>query len=205
MKYKHYILTRFNLGLYSDNPYKVENPDKWMDTRIELFEKTAFPSIMKQTNKNFTWLMAFDINTPQKYTRLYDYCDKIEVCFERPDDYLRRQEREMEWLITSRFDNDDIYDPQFVAEIQRNFRPIEEIIDVDYTKTNLIDKEIPTSRVKPNSPFLSLVEKWENNVKTAMAYPHSNMTAYFRSRKLNKVLAKMVIHENNQSNNWING
>ena len=201
MKYKHIILTRFNLGLYTDNPYKIENPDKWMDTRIKLFESTAFPSIMKQTNRNFTWLMAFDLNTPERFTRLYDYCDKIEVCFEQPHLFLRNQEPEAEWLITTRLDNDDIIEPHFIDEIQRQFRAETEIIDVDYIKTDFRFKA-PSFRKRPNSPFLSLIEKWEKNIITAMGYPHSTMPDYFPARKIDKVLAKMVIHENNIINTF---
>ena len=64
--YKHYILTRYNLELYSSNPYKVENRDEWMVERLRLF-KRYLGSLIKQTNKDFTIILAFDSNTPDVY------------------------------------------------------------------------------------------------------------------------------------------
>ena len=115
--------------------------------------------------------------------------------------FLQNQKPEAEWLITSRFDNDDILDSQYIAEIQRQFRAEEEIIDVDYVKTDFRETK-PSGRTRPNSPFLSFIEYWDMNIKTALGYPHSVMPDHFPSRKINKVLAKMVIHKNNVINKF---
>lgn len=208
MKFKHYILTRFNLGLYTTNPYKIKNPDKWMETRIKLFEKTAFPSIQKQTNKNFTWLMAFDKETPERFKRIYDYCDSIEICHEQPHQYLKLKDPENEFIITSRFDNDDIYEPMFVEEIQKvatvlinTGRTATLIIDIKYLKTNF-KLTTPSGRKRANSPFLSLFEPWGEDINTALEYSHSTMPNYFSSIKIPMPLAKMVIHDNNIANKF---
>lgn len=57
MKFKHYILTRWNLldsktDIYN-NPL-IENPERWMQHRMELFEKYTLPSLKSQTCQNFT-------------------------------------------------------------------------------------------------------------------------------------------------------
>ena len=211
MNFKHYIFTRFNLGLYSDNPYNIKNPDKWMDTRIKLFEQTAFPSIIKQTNKDFTWLMAFDVNTPERYTKLYDYCDCIKVCFEQPHLYLKEQPPEADWIITSRLDNDDIYEPTFVEEIQKKAIELQKtvegielgyIIDIEYNKTDLNYVTIMSGRKGCNGPFLSFVEKWGKDVTTALGYKHSEFTAHFPHTKITTPLAQQVIHKDNVINSF---
>ena len=199
--FKHYILTRFNLGLYTNNPYNIENPDKWMDKRIKLFEETALYSIKNQTVKKFKWIIAFDENTPTRYIKMIDYCDCVELCFEQPHFYLRNQEIAAEWIITSRLDNDDCYEPEFVEDIQSNFRFETEIIDIRYQRADyMIAKEHIRNRC--NSPFLSLIEKWEPGICTAMGYNHTDMPDYFPGRKINKILATQVIHGDNIKNSF---
>lgn len=201
MKFKHFILTRFNLGLYDkNNPYaeKVGDPDEWMKHRSKLFDKCVI-SILDQTNKNFTWVIAVD---PATFGTIKINEKSVNVNFvtEQPHVWLKRQQIEASWIITSRIDNDDIYFPNFVESIQSNFREQEEIIDIDYevleSKTG---NKYPSMRPRANSPFLSLVEPWTDNITTAMGKPHTIMPEFFNSRKLG-VLATQVIHEKNVSN-----
>jgi len=70
---KHFILTRINQGIYGEahrlyqlsEPYN--DPETWMEARMEFFKKYTIPSIQNQTSKNFVWLLAVDPNTPQKH------------------------------------------------------------------------------------------------------------------------------------------
>ena len=203
-KYKHYILTRFNLGVYDiDNAYAdiVGDAEKWMQHRIDLFESTAFPSMMSQVNKNFTWLIAFDERTPKKVIQKYDYCNNIEVCYIQPHLYLRTLDPSHEWLITTRFDNDDIFNPTFIDIIQAEFNEQVEVIDIEYSKVNFGKKEqFPSNRPRANSPFLSLVERWGKDPMTALGHPHSVMPDIYESRKLDLILAQQVIHDRNVIN-----
>jgi len=201
MKHTHYILTRWNLGLLSQNPYKIKDPDKWMETRMELFERTAMQSIQNQTCKDFKWLIAFDPLTPDSVVSKYDYCEHIEVCYEQPHIHLKSLEPQTDWLITSRFDNDDILLPDFVANIQSYFIEQTKIIDIDYMKQQGKNFR-PSGRMRPNSPFLSLVEPWDANICTALGYSHTFMPDHFPSTKINKVLAFQVIHKDNLMNKF---
>ncbi len=77
MRLQHFLMTRFNLGLYPadmNQAYRdksgqapATDPDKWMQDRLELFDKYCVPSVMSQSNKNFTWLVVFDPKTPSKF------------------------------------------------------------------------------------------------------------------------------------------
>lgn len=205
--FKHYILTRFNLGIYDPaGPYHktVKTPRAWLKHRIQLFEKYTLPSVQRQTCQDFTWVLAFDPDTPPDIVCAYDYMDNVQVCFEQPHLWLRTQEPETEWLITSRFDNDDMYDPQFVWKIQSEFRAIEEVIDIDYHVFDVAQQQMFTSeRYRANSPFLSLVERWELGPMTALGRPHTVMPDVYESRKLG-VYATQIIHDRNVCNK-VNG
>lgn len=204
MNFKHYILTRFNLGVYSENnPYAdtVGNPSVWMKHRTELFERYCLPSVLGQTNMNFTWIMAFDENTPYEYTRRYDYIENVKIVYEQPHIWLRREHRQAEWLITSRFDNDDIYSPEFVNMIQSAFDEKTEILDIDYRILHLKTKQLyHHKRRRCNSPFLSLSERWFPNICTAFGHPHTYMPDFYTGRRLDGILAYQVIHDKNVIN-----
>lgn len=201
MKFKHFILTRYNLGIYDkDNPYfkTVGNPDEWMRHRAKLFDKCLI-SLFEQTNKNFTWIIAVDpislgtIKINEKYVN-------VKFITEQPHIWLRKQYPGAEWLITSRLDNDDILHPDYVDAIQSKFREVNEIIDIDYEVVdNATGLKYPSNRTKPNSPFLSLIEPWGNTIMTAMGKAHSIMSDIYPARKLG-VFAQQVIHDRNVLN-----
>ena len=84
MTYKHIILTRFNLQFELGND--IHTQPYWLDERFRLFEKYCLPSIVGQTNQNFTWVILSSEQTPTKYKeRLSQYAQtysniKLEYC-----------------------------------------------------------------------------------------------------------------------------
>jgi len=117
-KFKHYILTRWNLLDTKRDVYNyVSDPKEWMRHRINLFEKYTLPSMMAQTCKDFTWLLAFSQKTPPNVIKRYKNLRNIQIIYEYPAEYLRRTYKK-EWLLTTRFDNDDILLPEFVEKVQ---------------------------------------------------------------------------------------
>jgi len=77
MKFQHFLLTRFNTGLYSSATSEVRadrsgqkptaDPDSWMEHRLGLFEKYTIPSVKAQTCGDFQWLVVFDDGTPERF------------------------------------------------------------------------------------------------------------------------------------------
>jgi hypothetical protein len=200
MTFKHYILTRFNIGLYSDNPYKIADPAAWMRERIRLFNQYCLPSIKSQTCQDFTWILAFDGLTKLSIFNEIELPDNAITCVTQPHLYLRECVKEADWIITSRFDNDDYYEPDFVEVVQKSFRFEREVIDIDYKVVDEKTGKFYTSnRWRANSPFLSLCEPWENIV-TAMGHPHSEMPNYYPAEKLPGCHAVQVIHGGNVCN-----
>ncbi len=64
-KFKHFVITLFNLKLWTQDKNNVSTrTDEWLEKRFELFENYCLPSLKAQTNKNFVWLCLFDQFTP---------------------------------------------------------------------------------------------------------------------------------------------
>ena len=227
MKFKHYIVTRWNLldpktDIYN---YGISDPDGWMRRRITLFEKYCLPSVMSQTCQDFTWLLAFSQKTPSYITKLYNNLRNIKIIFEFPRDYLQKNYKG-EWLLTSRLDNDDIYEPDFVEKVQENVKKsmkfglfVNRIIDADSVQWDMkTDKWYDSGRAAPNSPFMSLFENTrkpyksisptfgliEEKIKTVLYCSHTKMTSHFPSEKIDKPLCIQCIHHENLANK-ING
>lgn len=207
--YKHYILTRYNLELYTSNPYKVVNRDDWMTKRVKLF-KRYLDSLSKQTNKDFTIILAFDSNTPDLYhTELIFLLDSTDLNYivsydKQPNVWLKENKPNTEWLITTRLDNDDEVKESFVDVIHKSFKAKEELIDVRGVKM-FKGKEYPYNRKDIGSPFITLIEPTEK-CKSAMFKTHSIMPKYYSSRfASSEPLFIQNIHDNNQSNSLTQG
>ena len=219
--FKHYIFTRWNLlGPAQNNTIYYNNPDPqgWMEHRMNLFDKYTLPSVMLQTNKNFTWLLAFDLrNTSTWITDKYNEFPNIQVIGEYPRTWLRKQTPKG-WIITSRLDNDDIILPEYIETVQSYFDETFKLVDVNGYQWDLATgKHYDPDRAGCTSPFISLIERvgttWESisddpgekrtitePVKTVYYCSHSKMEWHFPAVKSPKRLYKMVIHDRNVSN-----
>ena len=202
-QFSHYILTRFNFGLYDK-----EDADEWMSARMGLFEATK-ESILSQEGE-FQWIVSVDSRTPVKYLKKI-FTDKrmIKVtCDSRVafDDIKPKTP----WVITTRMDNDDLYLPGAVKAIQEQFKPEIRVIDIEYNQLYK-GKRYTSERRGPNSPFLSLVEP-SDRVKTCYCRPHYKLLDGYPTedglvsipgKKTRVVYAYMVIHKSNMANKLV--
>jgi len=202
--YKHYLLTRFNLGLFSENKYEIKDPSKWMDRRIEEFKKWNLPSVLNQSEKSFKWVILIDENTPKRYiNQLNELLHPYDVWTVKSIDAFSEMlmHTEKEFIITTRLDNDDIIHPDFIAEIQKAHSNKVKLIDVDGEQWDAQTNKYYTSgRDQNNSPFLSLIERTSKDIKTCYEYDHTYMPFYYHSQKIDKVLYTQVLHGNNIAN-----
>ncbi len=157
-QFTHALLTRFNVGLYSDNPYNVANPDEWMRHRMELFRETV-RSVQEQTVPPDGWIIEIDKNTPDNFwIEIIEAAPLAFVDKQRPSEVMWKPRTK--WLITTRLDNDDLILPHFIGSIQSEFRGVEEVIDFDGSKLDpATGRTIEANRNSP-SPFISLIEPW---------------------------------------------
>ena len=204
--FKHFILCRYNLGLYTTNPYKILDQDKWMEERLPMFER-LLGSLKAQTNQNFTLILGLDKNTNSDQRTgivnlLFKYGIDFQMVFADPRTAIPTQHAGIDWLITTRMDNDDEYRPEFVEAIQSNFKEKTELLDVFGVQFD--GKQFYTSgRPTPNSPFITLIESW-HNPKTVLDRPHSIMNGEYPARWASKdALYIQHIHDSNAANKII--
>ena len=204
--FKHYLLLRYNLTLFSTNVYNVADPDRWMNKRLPKFFR-LLESLKAQTHKDFTLVVGVDYDTPDSYIKdIVDYLDlsgvTYHLVYEQPSEWLKRREKESEWLITSRIDNDDEYLPSFIGFIQQAFREKEEVLDV-YGMQCLNGELYSSGRPHANSPFITLVERWDLP-KTVHYKAHSVMNGEYPARFVGtNPLYIQHIHDNNIMNKII--
>lgn len=133
--FDHFIVTLFNVKNFLDGSNKEAVWLKWTEDRLELFEKYCLPSIVKQTNNKFKWLLYFDRSSP---THIIEHIERIIRPFEFinimfADGYEDFREQYLidlknlttsDWIVQTRFDNDDILHSSAVETIQNllNFR-----------------------------------------------------------------------------------
>lgn len=201
--FKHYILTRYNYGLYTENVYNVEDKDYYMNQRLPLF-KRLLKSLDSQTNQNFTHVVNIDPNTPEEYLReilnaVYFAKTNSVFCYEPHIDYLRKQPITEEFLITSRIDNDDEYYPKFVEVIQDNFNPQRFVLDTVGHKCKAGKKTIIKAPYN-NSSFVTMIEPWSEGFKTVFTGGgHIQLPRKFKCKRVNtdEPLHVRHIHDTN--------
>jgi hypothetical protein len=188
-KFTHYLITRFNVPVTNWEKDKAGNrvlDQAWLDERFGLFRKYCVPTIANQFQKNFIWLIYCDVNTSPGYLatirQAVSEIPGATIRLVNDFDHLLKDLRQLlaenptPFIITSRVDNDDGLGPQFIKEVQMDFKPIDMLI-INFTKGVLYDvmhRVLTEIRSSHFNHYGSLVE--ENNAGheliTIMGYPH---------------------------------
>lgn len=210
-KFNHLILTRFNYGLYdskrkdrSGNPVSTRD---WMNHRVRMFELYTLPSILKQTNHNFKWIVQFDPKTPKEVYRKYEGFSNILISFSifRNQVKLYQHENPSEFLITSRIDNDDAFCRGYIDYIQK------EAVKAIKSGTHEIifdtsgyqisgGKVYPLNMGRWASPFISFLEPASKEPKTVFFKQHDQIKNFLPYHKTEERLFIQVIHDRNLIN-----
>jgi hypothetical protein len=217
--FDHFIVTRFNLRVSEWKTTKSGLDvlsEAWLNDRFVKFENYCLPSVLNQKNKNFKWLIFFDKLTPSKYLSKIEklqkthsdiYCYFINGITELNDAFKEAIntliDKNKDWIITTRLDNDDAIHENFVEEIQNNFTPQHEtVIDVrSGFQLNIQKKKAEVRRLQNGfNPFLSLIEN-SSDFQTVISKPHRDWTSSKNVVVLeNKPLWIEVVHQNNKLN-----
>lgn len=218
--FKHIISTRFNVPTEiwkTTREGKKPLSDEWLEDRFEIFRKYCLPSFKNQSQKNFVWLVFFDNQTPEKYrktiTEIQGECEQFHPVFVQDFQEMSTKlleiipqyfDHKTEYVITSDIDNDDMIHQSFVAEVQKNFKPIHHLVidlrlGLQLTKVNG-KKAIVNYYYQVANPFVSLVEKI-SDFKTVTKEKHLDYRNYPDSVIEDKTpLFIQFIHENNLMN-----
>jgi len=174
---KHFVATRFNLKKSDWKNSKSGNSvltNEWLEHRFNLFENYCFPSVINQSNQNFTWCIFFDIDTPEEFKyRIFaltentanvipifiDGMDELEVSFK--NFIFKNVTNDDSYIITTRIDNDDIIHTDFVNTIQSLFQPIDRTV-IDLTNGYQVSIDVAKPEVRlythPFNAFISVIE-----------------------------------------------
>ncbi|MDB4984005.1 MAG: hypothetical protein JWM20_184 [Patescibacteria group bacterium] len=218
MSYQHFLITRFNIrATYAklrdpnNNPMNLILDSAYLENRFRLFETYTFPSIKNQTSQNFKWIILFHKETPaafkEKIQGLKKQYDFIDLYF--GDDEPFRFEKfiddsgyKNEWFITSRIDNDDMFDNQYMEAVQTyaedNLRRC--IVSLEKGQQLDLRTDITHEFNAKNNHFLSMIAPKDGCI---LQYNHSKIFESGEEVVLlpsSKPMWIEIVHESNVSN-----
>jgi len=237
MNYSHFIITLFNLRNFpKSNNHDYDNWVKWTRDRIELFKEYCLPSLINQSCKAFKWLIYFDTDTPEEFNEflkelsLFSF---IDICYSKgitdfTENYIqevkKRTGKSIKWIITTRIDNDDSLHKDAIKIIQESFVEKNKfLISLASGYILNINDRTLSHYYYPMSPFISLIEASDNEIKGVYETEHTKWDSlrlsvfkeirleYFNkeARKsrfiLNKPLWIQTVHGENVSNSFYRG
>lgn len=183
---------------------------------MKLFEHVCLPSILSQTNQNFSWLLYFDTETSPSFRKKVEALTKkiatIQVCYIEgmPSfkssliEHISSETRHIPYLITTRLDNDDCLHQDFVKTIQEQFN-FQDFMAIDLTKGYSLQLEPEVLLGKKThlfNPFISLIEK-NSSPSTVCMHSHTEWKREHRVKQINdKRLWLSVIHQKNKINRF---
>lgn len=166
---KHFILTR---NLYpEDYPYKSE--------RLELIRGITIPSLRRQTNQNFVWVLnAAEGLDAEEFGDLNYIVDPSMVT------RIQRMTQLGDKVITTRLDNDDALLPNFVADLHKIAETCEVDTVVDFKGYRIDSRHkivyADTRYGDIPSPFISVVEqRLPKRLRGALSRAHTEMGRHY--------------------------
>jgi len=199
MIFKHFLATRFNVrvgGWDTTKNGETLLDDSWMDNRFELFENYCLPSVINQSNQNFTWCLYFDLHTAEVYQQRIKeltesylnihifFIDSIGELKPHLINFINSGENNnCDYVITSRLDNDDLLHRDYIKVVQQLFEASHTtVIDVrSGYKVNIEEGDCEIRNYTQNfNPFISLIEKKEC-VETVFNQMHHE---WFKAKKV---------------------
>lgn len=217
MTYRHIILTRFNLQYALESDIHIQTA--WLEERFRLFEAYCLPSIIGQTNQNFTWIILVHDQTPTIYQqRLEQYVQtypviKVEYCSYYDDINIlyqnigRKYIEHYDYLLSTRMDSDDMLALDFVDILQSHLQYIENqatIISFPKGIQWFETKDIAYAIVYPKNHFLTFLEPYDS-LRTSLGIDHTKIdTTQLTLISLNAMWCE-IVHGNNICNGYFPG
>lgn len=227
IKTLHYIVTRFNLGLYRTNG----DADAWFDARARIFRKLTLPSVAAQSNQDFTWALLIDSETPKKHIAFFqellaeNYVNGFKLVFIAiplaenwtPKRYGERLscdidygaftdwlEGQAKYVLQTRLDNDDALTPHAVQIIRDGMLASKQPYCLDFPKGYMIDtinrKAYLAHHWRGGTPFLSLLQPVSPKFRCIYALTHQKIATKYQYEPRDKRIWVMNIHDRNVSN-----
>lgn len=212
--FSHVILTQFNLKGYDRNHSGLDID--WLTSRFQLFEKFCFPSMRKQSNQDFKWIVYFDSQTPQVFKdKISEYAtwenfipiylpDPLTAEFNKQT-ILENIPEDCSYLISTLLDNDDGLCQDFVQQVQANFDAQEREF-ISFVNGHVLHTDGRLYAFKYlNNPFASLIEKIQardpSGFITVLCAPHTHLSKMGPMRAVKTDFSWLqVVHSRNLLN-----
>ncbi|MGP1309919.1 MAG: glycosyltransferase [Phycisphaerales bacterium] len=186
----HVLLTRFNVRVRAKWS-QLNNDERWLAGRFDLFETYCLPSVQHQTCADFVWLVYFDPGTPEPFmSRAREALERVPqarlVTIEAFDrelwmaPILEAVPSSASRLITTRLDNDDGLHPRFLERVRAAARTVSTPTFINLpTGCALRDGRLYRVTDRSNA-FLSLVERVDvgGEPETVWVKPHTEAHAF---------------------------
>jgi hypothetical protein len=210
---RHFIITPFYVRRhFTAKTGKIEirlASLEWLDDRLRLFEAYCLPSVAAQSDQNFSWYLYFDDSTPR------EYLDRVAaVTARRNNIFIKRcalwegstlvndlvagLDERTRWVITTRLDNDDGLQRDFVSMLHAAVEEKTEFLN--FTRGIIWYSGKCYVYRHPSNAFLSMVEP-ADSPRTVWLIPHDQAARIAPVRQLPDIPAFLqVVHGNNVSN-----
>lgn len=219
-KYRYYLITRFNLRMrytVTKDLAKIDvaTDEKYLAERVNIFKKYTVPSIASQTSKDFEWIIFFDIHTPEQikqqiesinkgYFRAFYLQDASEQNIVLNEVF---HEHEVDFIATTRLDNDDAVNINFVQKVHETIQA-NELRNYAFGFENGIaydlKHKIASKYCFPLNHFLTLVEPISDQTKCAFAYKHTEIDKYVQFDSIKEDFMWLELeHGKTISNNYM--
>jgi len=208
----HFLLTRFNVAA-PGREQAIRLRPGWLDGRFELFRQYCLPSVASQTRQDFEWIVFFDDQTPEDYRsmiselqKLYPFRAEFTAFFEMDKlvPRLMKTGSDVEWLLTTRLDSDDILATDHVARLREILSsPRRQVINFTEGVILSVTGDHPRLYTIQDdaNPFASLMEKVDEDVQTIWGEKHVDIARLAPIMQIGGTAAWLqVVHGGNVSN-----
>lgn len=227
-KVAHVLLTRFNIEYKEriarwgkDKRFYLTQrggsfgtPDEWLRHRINLFREYCYPSVMGQSDQNFTWLLTCDPETPQEFKDILRQYVRDDIIFiglfgsgRFFSDVIRRVSKGADILIISNVDNDDALHVDYIEHVHSSL--LKEFLSVDVNPwlvnmrkgyiLDMVNNKL-YSREMHNCPFLTLFQWYKDGTPFFRLANHSTLYMKYTTKQDNTLGWLQVIHDRNVHN-----
>lgn len=177
-KFEHYLLTCFNVNKGFSQGNKRNSPE-YLDSRFSLFESITVPSVAAQSCSNFSWLVFFDIDTPDSYKERLNSIPKsinfipfyVSWSGEIKDILKKQLKSESKYLVTTNLDNDDAIAENFIEMIQNRLVE-EEVYFINFLMGYMLSNQGLFMREYYSSPFHTVSERVSDEIISCLNIPH---------------------------------
>lgn len=205
---QHYLLSRFNVNVYQGVSADGQSfktffgrdmniaPDAWIEHRLDLFRRFFIPSLLRQTNMDFTYLLFIDCETPSAYQvelrNILSLIGHIHSEIITVDNSVgggfathalackcikSRLTPTTKWVITSRVDNDDMLDRQFIELVQQQARAENRRVVINPNSGYVLElpDKVSIRKYAGGSPFVSFMEPAHERLETILKVQHTDI------------------------------